>query len=750
MHNNLQESEDEHEPDSTHDENDDVHGSDAGGTDVSDLFDGADDDPSLDDPNNSSRRDSSLTSLGSQQSTCSLSVFKKIPSLNKVFVKPNKTTSICKPCGKELNTVEYHRLLTHLKLCPKMDSATKLEFSDEHINVVTKKLKTKSTKDAKLNELWARFMVDNNVALRCAESKSFKNFISEATPGWKSANRKTYSSFYIPAMSNSIKDTLTMMIRQHGDDFVALEFDHWTDINGRSFLGIVFSFPSGNRYLKTLEDVSLVGHSAEMTIPYVKRALKSLPSYSINSIVSDSDSACRLTRELIVGDQDFKRVIQHRCMAHLFNRMGNLFDTGSGMKKVNAWASRVTLTINKVSRLGALLRERECRKPKSACPTRWYSTINMLESLLESKSEILQSLNELPKGLKLSWINNETYWKMIDRAIVIMRPLIDCIAISERKDGSLGEAVSSLLRYARDIMESDWNDPLKLEAVSAFLVYFGPAKLGIDEFGLMLTAYALDRRNKCDYLTEEGLDLVFKTLTNLLNKSGLASPNINQVLLQEFTLYSMLGGQFSREQPEDQQALDWWAEISSCSTLKILAARIARLRSSSANIERTFSTLRLIQGTRRANLSIETLVHLTRIKIFDNDELCHDYSNEGDTSMTTGYDQQLAAEFEDQPTIDELDNDRDAAISVSPTRQGPEPDQSSTSLNLLTYEARDLFDSFRTFIDFSITNEPTRTFLSASTELSDEQTDLLVLECRKMRQELREKSKSQSTQSFNE
>lgn len=45
--------------------------------------------------------------------------------------------------------------------------------------------------------------------------------------------------------------------------------------------------------------------------------------------------------------------------------------------------------------------------------------------------------------------------------------------------------------------------------------------------------------------------------------------------------------------------------------------RLAHLRSSSANIERTFSALRCIQGSWRMNLSVDTKIHVTRLKIAD-------------------------------------------------------------------------------------------------------------------------------------
>lgn len=151
-----------------------------------------------------------------------------------------------------------------------------------------------------------------------------------------------------------------------------------------------------------------------------------------------------------------------------------------------------------------------------------------------------------------------------------MRPLANCIAVAERSTGSLGEAVSSLLVYAKGLILGDWSEPLFVAAITAFVEYFGPNKLGLDEFGLMLAAYVLDRRNKCDYISEEGLDLVFETLTTIALNSG-GSFSHGQVLQREFASFCTLKGEFSKDQPADQSAIDWWKNISSCRSLRYIA-----------------------------------------------------------------------------------------------------------------------------------------------------------------------------------
>lgn len=128
--------------------------------------------------------------------------------------------------------------------------------------------------------------------------------------------------------------------------------------------------------------------------------------------------------------------------------------------------------------------------PKRICNVRWYSTVNMIESLLKIKEQLIETVNRQPDTSQLRWICNVTMWDRLFRSVSIKRPHANCIAVVERKTGTVTEAVGYLLRYAWDLFNKDWRELLNLVAISSFLNYFGPSKLGDEEFGLMLVACA--------------------------------------------------------------------------------------------------------------------------------------------------------------------------------------------------------------------------------------------------------------------
>jgi len=195
-----------------------------------------------------------------------------------------------------------------------------------------KAITTLAHRNNRISELWTHYMVENNVALHSVDSHSFAQLTHEIFPEWKCPERHVFSRKYLPALSRVIEDKMGALLKQKGDDFVSVEFDHWSDINGKSILGILLTLNGGDRYLLSLVDVSLEGHSAEKTLPILMKEIRKIPANCINSIVSDSASACKLTRELIVKQPGYQRIIQHRCLAPLLNRMGSDFASNNHVK----------------------------------------------------------------------------------------------------------------------------------------------------------------------------------------------------------------------------------------------------------------------------------------------------------------------------------------------------------------------------------------------------------------------------------
>lgn len=364
--------------------------------------------------------------------------YKKIPLLNETFQKRQLSNgnvkNTCLACKTRIRTREIGRLVRHVRVCQVFEKSKKA--------VVLEDYEGKRAPSQKLNLLWAQVILENNIPLRTIESISFIKFARYVSPKWKIGSRHQYSSEFTPILAKRVENELFKRLCNSREAHISVEFDHWQDSNSRSLLGIVLTMTDGSRYLRALLDVTLEGHSADVIVEKVVQSLDGISSVTISSFVSESASSCRCAREMLVTLPRFKHAIHHRCLAHLLNLIGShLTAKDQSLSKTLAWASKVTNSIAKCSRLQSQIKMRGSTKVRSACNVRWYSTVTMMESLIKAKSVILEEVRLMDSCDRYVIFEDEESWVTLENASSILRALANCIAISERKAGSIGESV---------------------------------------------------------------------------------------------------------------------------------------------------------------------------------------------------------------------------------------------------------------------------------------------------------------------
>lgn len=79
-----------------------------------------------------------------------------------------------------------------------------------------------------------------------------------------------------------------------------------------------------------------------------------------------------------------------------------------------------------------------------------------------------------------------------------------------------GEAIKALLEVAREFHSDDWEEEFVQAGIKSLFHYFNESKLGREEMGIMLSAYALDKRNHFSHLTEEAHQKILRSFLSLL------------------------------------------------------------------------------------------------------------------------------------------------------------------------------------------------------------------------------------------
>lgn len=536
--------------------------------------------------------------------------FRRLTFLAQYFKKSRqsngKIESKCLRCSRIIKTKELTRLCNHLLACR--------HISLEERSVIVEKFGAYTDSRPSIAEMdrdWAIVMIENNISFNSIESERFRRFVRKYLPSWRPPSRHRISCQIVPRHSERIANKFFADLRDSRESYITVEFDHWTDANHRSLLAVIMCYgEQGNRYLLGIDDVSREGHATAVIVEKLSNMLATIDPKNINAFISDSASTCKKAREDFVIVENYRHVLQHRCLAHLVNRIGEKVSSSSWLSDTMKAASRIASVASNNARLSSLIRESALRQVRPS-GARWYADVEMISSLIAAKSVIVEDINSSKNADDKRIVTDEQFWSTLAKALKLLRPFADCIAAIERNDTSLGQALSHLLQVGRYLFKQDWSDARNLSAITAFLDYVCPGKLE-DEFSLLLAAYILDVRNLANYLTEEAIVRALRAITDIASDSGATLEYINDAISPDYDNFTEQIETFDW-QPEDSP-ISWWRKRDS-RAIKDIALRLAHLKASSAGIERLFSTLKHIQGSQKFNLSLESLTNLGRIKI---------------------------------------------------------------------------------------------------------------------------------------
>ena len=307
-------------------------------------------------------------------------------------------------------------------------------------------------------------------------------------------------------LSNEQDDKFTTAAANCADFSIKIEFDHWTDSCGLSYLGILANLDD-IRHIIRFKDASIDRHGSNAFLTSVLSCIKTIPSNKINAVISDSASTNIAAETKICCTSSYGHIIPERCMAHFINRVGE------GITGTEAWQSlintgRELVKLTSSSRISAHMHARKTNKLVKPTCTRWYSTVDLFESILVAADPLCALADELGLTRISSVLMREGCISGFVRGTQIMRPVANCKAIAEKAGGTLEETVFGLSEFAKFIFSQDRRDKFILTSIKALLAYFNRMKLN-DEFFLLLSAYYLERRFKMDYITRYASTQIF-------------------------------------------------------------------------------------------------------------------------------------------------------------------------------------------------------------------------------------------------
>lgn len=91
-----------------------------------------------------------------------------------------------------------------------------------------------------LNLRYARIATKKNLPLRLQEDKEWLDWLRDVSrfPLFQPATRQNLSEYYMPRLADAINRKFLKLVEQSDEYFMSIEFDHWSDSQNWSILGI--------------------------------------------------------------------------------------------------------------------------------------------------------------------------------------------------------------------------------------------------------------------------------------------------------------------------------------------------------------------------------------------------------------------------------------------------------------------------------------------------------------------------------
>lgn len=118
-----------------------------------------------------------------------------------------------------------------------------------------------------------------------------------------------------------------------------------------------------------------------------------------------------------------------------------------------------------------------------------------------------------------------------------------------------------------------------------------------------------------DFTTEHGAAFVYGTLLRIGCKMGCTKLEVKTILQPQFNDFCDQRGWFSRDAAPDMNPVVWWHNQPDVGLLRRIATCTLSLRSFSANTERLFSGLKLIQSPQQTRFLLGTITKMAQIRV---------------------------------------------------------------------------------------------------------------------------------------
>lgn len=281
------------------------------------------------------------------------------------------------------------------------------------------------------------------------EEEEFRKFVAMLNPSYKLPSRKTLTSSLLPTVYDELKSNVERDLAAAVG--VALTCDGWTSVTNTSFYALTAHYFDKNVSIKShLLECSEFSdrHTADNIRAWVTKIFDRFEiGAKVIALVTDNAANMKAAASLL-------KVPHLSCFAHTLNlvvqsaiksSIKNVVDKSKSIVQFFKKSAHALANLNKMH----VSLNMPKLKLKQDCPTRWNSTLDMLNRLLANKRAVVSTLALLDSNLGLE----AHEWIIIEHTVQVLKIFDDVtVEISAEKNVSLSKSavlVNIMMKHVR-------------------------------------------------------------------------------------------------------------------------------------------------------------------------------------------------------------------------------------------------------------------------------------------------------------
>lgn len=362
-------------------------------------------------------------------------------------------------------------------------------------------------------------------------------------------------------------------------------------------------------------------HTSEYIVQEIKTVINEIGQSKIMGIVTDNATSMAKARKLI--NEEYPAITEYGCIAHSLNLLIGDIMKCSSLKNFDGQCKDIIKQITGSHIVLATFNQIQKDKKgtslslKLPVVTRWGSVLQCLDSLANCKFALKilvvteEINNKLSSTVKKNCLDDEIFWKKVEKLIEILTPIVKWITKLEGDDLQMAEVVDAFKELDNSLEYMISGLPITQKEEADIMNSYQERKTKTLR-PIHYAANLLDPQKRGKNLSQEEHLVAMEYISTLATLK-----NAEEEALRELSEYIAKTNMFSRDyiwkSANSIDPVTWWGGFGCKTSIKCLAVSILSLPPSSAATERTFSTYNFVHTAKRNKLTVKRAGMLTYI-----------------------------------------------------------------------------------------------------------------------------------------